>query len=104
MALAHFRNYFIRKTAFAGRCRIPYIVVAERGRGGGRVHLHALIACPDSIGPEWLAALWHTRGRAEISAYQRERHGAEYLVKTLGDSEAEFELSRYLPPLSAGSL
>jgi excisionase family DNA binding protein len=74
---------------------IQWARMIERGKTTGRLHIHALIAGPRGISLQTAEQLWQRlAGTATIRAYDPERRGPEYMLKSMEDNaDADFDFS-----------
>lgn len=77
-----------------GHTRFRYVRVTERGETAG-LHFHLLVGGLRNTSPNRWIRLWEKLGGdAQIEAFDEEKNGIRYILKTLspdGDIDIEFE-------------
>lgn len=71
--------------------RVPWFWVAERGRLGARLHLHALFGNLANLPVETIAGVWD-RGNALVVAYTPGRGAAHYVTRAIGTELVEYDI------------
>lgn len=97
-----FVDGFVRRCAFHALTPIPWFYAIERDAVGDRIHVHALIAATGTLTVARMEENWNA-GCSRIRIYDRARRAAWYVVKTVGTDEAEYDISRRLPPRVFGT-
>lgn len=94
--LWEFKELYVRRVSRAARQPVPYFAVVERGTGGSRLHLHALIGGTAHAEMRWLQCAWK-RGLTSVEQYDPGLGAAWYISKTMIGSWDAYELSRRIP-------
>ena len=97
-----FEYGYVRRLARIAQGAVPWFCVVEHG-ATGTAHVHALLACTETLGIEQMRAAWRL-GFTHVEAYDWRRGAAFYLTKELeaGDGDAsahepEYDVSRRQP-------
>ncbi len=81
---------------------VRWAVFAERGKIGGRCHLHALLYGTLSLAVDEIDHAWRL-GLAEVRVYDAKKGATGYITRDVLD-DAEWDVSRRMPPVLRGSI
>lgn len=95
-AIAGFKRWIRRLEQRAER-RVCWCYALERHLSG-QFHLHCLLYAAGALTCRAAQEAWNN-GYSHLAHFRPDIGGAEYVLKSLDNSEAEYEFSKYLPPL-----
>lgn len=98
--LVAFRDAFMGRLSTINRQPVSWFAVEESDFGGGRPHLHLLLARIDGLSLDAVAQCW-PYGNAKVYGYDRSRRVASYVSKELGASW--WDMSQLLPPVRSNA-
>lgn len=92
----HFERVFIRRLSKSTQRPISWFYAAERGLSG-RIHAHALLWADGKIRVECVQPAWRI-GLVDVKRFRPEQMGAFYVSKSIDSSDADYQVSKQMPP------
>lgn len=90
---------WVRRLERGAQQRVTWFYAVERGRAGGRLHVHVLVGGTERLPDAYLEQKW-AGGDARVEAYDAGRWGAHYVAKRVGGPDDEYDMSTHFPPLA----
>lgn len=100
-AIAGFRRWIRRLEQRAER-RVCWCYALERHLSG-RFHLHCLLYAAGALSCRAAQQAWDN-GYSRLAVFRGDTGGPEYVLKSIGDFDAEYDFSKHLPPLRVPSV
>lgn len=99
-AIAGFRKWVRRLEQRAER-RVCWCYALERHLSG-RFHLHCLLYSAGTLSCRAAQQAWDS-GYSRLAVFRGDIGGPEYVLKSIGDADAEYDFSKHFPPLRVPS-
>lgn len=99
-AIAGFRRW-IRWLEQRAERRVCWCYALERHLSG-QFHLHCLLYTSGALSCRAAQEAWDN-GYSHLAAFRSELGGPEYVLKTVGTPDAEYDFSKHFPPLRVPS-
>ena len=92
---------WVRRLEQRAQRRVCWCVALDRHMSG-ELHLHCLIYAAGALPGADVQRAW-SKGWSRLARFRHDVGGAAYVLKTLDHPDAEYDFSRYFPPLRVPS-